>query len=156
MHAFQLTGLAYAPFAHLFDWTEAQLAAVGARRVLADSHPGFPCRVSLRDAPIGAQLLLLAFEHQSADSPYRASGPIYVARDATAPSLAVNELPTYVTLRWISVRGYDGRGDIVDAGVAPGTEVVAEIQRLFANPRVAYLHLHNARYGCYFCRVDRV
>jgi hypothetical protein len=29
------------------------------------------------------------------------------------------------------------------------------IARFFADPQVAYLHLHNARPGCYNCRVDR-
>jgi hypothetical protein len=29
------------------------------------------------------------------------------------------------------------------------------IMRFFANPQVGYLHVHNARRGCYACRVDR-
>ena len=30
-----------------------------------------------------------------------------------------------------------------------------EIERLFANDRVAYLHLHNAKQGCFSCLVNR-
>ena len=30
------------------------------------------------------------------------------------------------------------------------------IERLFANPDVDYIHVHNARRGCYSGRVDRV
>jgi hypothetical protein len=30
------------------------------------------------------------------------------------------------------------------------------IERLFADPRAAYLHLHYAAPGCYAARVDRV
>ena len=45
---------------------------------------------------------------------------------------------------------------IVDAEVAPGTELETLIERFFADPRVAYLHVHNARRGCYACRVDRL
>jgi hypothetical protein len=45
---------------------------------------------------------------------------------------------------------------IVDAEVAPGTELETLIGRFSADPRVAYLHVHNARRGCYACRVDRL
>ena len=30
-----------------------------------------------------------------------------------------------------------------------------QVDRFFGDPRVRYLHLHNARPGCYNCRVDR-
>ena len=30
-----------------------------------------------------------------------------------------------------------------------------QIRRMFADPKVAYLHIHNAKAGCYSCRVDR-
>jgi hypothetical protein len=39
--------------------------------------------------------------------------------------------------------------------VSPGSELEALIERFLAEPRVAYLHVHNARRGCYACRVDR-
>ena len=29
------------------------------------------------------------------------------------------------------------------------------VSRLFSDEQVNYLHLHNARAGCYSCRVDR-
>ena len=45
---------------------------------------------------------------------------------------------------------------MVDASVCAGDVVAAEIERQFANAQVAYLHLHNAKQGCYSCRVDRV
>ncbi len=44
---------------------------------------------------------------------------------------------------------------MVDAEVAPGDELEALIGRFFRRPGVAYLHAHNARRGCYSCRVDR-
>jgi len=36
-----------------------EIGARGARRVIADSTPGYPCRVSLADAAVGDELLLL-------------------------------------------------------------------------------------------------
>jgi hypothetical protein len=53
------------------------------------------------------------------------------------------------------VRAYDARGWLVEADVAPGTELDALIARLFARPEVAYLHAHNARPGCFAFTVRR-
>jgi len=44
---------------------------------------------------------------------------------------------------------------IVEADVAPGTEVEGLIHRLFANPEVACIHARNAKQGCYSGRIDR-
>ena len=156
MTAFQLVGLDAAAFAPLFDLSDAELAARGAVRRFADASPGYPCRVSLRDAALGEELLLLPFEHQPALSPYRASGPVFVRRGASAAALPPGELPPYVTSRLMSVRGYDAGHAIVDAAVCEGTALEAEIGRQLADPAVAYLHLHNAKRGCFSCRVDRV
>ena len=64
-------------------------------------------------------------------------------------------IPEQQRRRLLSVRAYDERHYIVDAEVAAGTELETLIERFFADPRVAYLHAHNARRGCYACRVDR-
>ena len=36
-----------------------------------------------------------------------------------------------------------------------GRDLELAVDRLFANPRAAYLHLHYAAPGCYAARVDR-
>lgn len=156
MASFQLSGLPMQAFAPLFSLSDAELSAINAQRVIADGNPGFPCRVSLVDADIGDELLLLPCEHQSAASPYRASGPIFVRRYAQQQRLAVGELSDYVTSRVISLRGYSAEHHIVAADVCDGDALEGGILRAFANPRVDYLHLHNAARGCYSCRVDRV
>jgi predicted signal transduction protein with EAL and GGDEF domain len=53
------------------------------------------------------------------------------------------------------VRAYDATGIMVDAEVAEGTELETTIERLFRRDDVAFLHAHNARRGCYSCRIDR-
>ena len=101
-------------------------------------------------------LLLLPFEHQPGHSPYRASGPIYVKVGARQRILAVGEVPESVRLRQISLRAYDAEHMIVDAEVCDGESVAAQIERLLADPAVRYLHLHNAKRGCFSCLVRRV
>jgi hypothetical protein len=152
---YQLRGLEPAQFEHLFDLDETELAARGMRRVRVDKAVGFPCRISLEDAPIGEEVLLLPFVHQDSRSPYRASGPIFVRRGLTAPARIVNALPTYLTLRPLSVRAYDAADEMVDAEVVDGGAAQPVIERYLARDDVAYLHVHFARRGCFACRIDR-
>jgi hypothetical protein len=153
---FRISGLPIERFEHVLTLEDDDaLARAGALRLTVDAEHAFPCRVTLQDAVPGEQVLLLNFEHQPADSPYRASGPIFVRRDAKRTQVAVDEVPDQQRRRLLSVRAYDARDWIVAAEVTPGTELESLIQRFFADPRVAYLHLHNARPGCYAARVDR-
>jgi hypothetical protein len=151
---YQLRGLEPAPFEKLFDLDDEALAALGMRRMRSDQPVGFPCRISLEDTPVGEEVILLPFNHQDSHSPYRASGPIFVRRGRTAARI-VNELPSYLTLRPLSVRAYDAADEMVDADVVDGAAAEPLIQRYLARADVAYLHVHFARRGCYACRVDR-
>lgn len=148
---FQLVGLDAAPFEPLFDLSDDELRARGARRCVAGADHGFPCRIGLADARSGDELLLLPWMHQDALSPYRASGPIYVRRGARQRRLAPGEVPPYVTSRLMSLRAYDAEHLIVDAAVCEGTDAGTQLQRLLEDERVRYVHLHNARRGCYSC-----
>jgi len=153
--SFRISGLPAEPFADLFALSDEALAERQAMRVIADSDSGFPCRISLTDAKRGQTLLLVNYEHQPADSPYRSRYAIYV-REGEEQFDRIDEVPDQLRRRLLSVRGFDRRGMLLDADVAQGTELESLIERLFANEAVAYLHVHNARPGCYAARVDRV
>lgn len=152
---FRITGLPAERFQPLFEMTDDELSARNIRRRVADAKPGFPCRVSLEDAEIGEELLLLPFEHQPAASPYRASGPIFVRRAATRTHASVGEVPEQLRTRLLSVRAYDDAGMMVAADVVDGERLRETVERLFTRPEVAYLHVHNAKPGCFACRIDR-
>lgn len=156
MNSFQLIGLPFERFAPLFALPDSALRERNARRVVATSNPGFPCRVSLADAEIGEELLLLPFEHQAADSPYRSSGPIFVRKTAVQAAIEPGTIPDYVRLRSISVRAYDSSHLMTDATVCDGGEAASAIQAMFSCGEVAYIHLHNAKRGCFSCAVHRV
>jgi hypothetical protein len=93
--------------------------------------------------------------HQPAASPYRASGPIFIRRGARRRTLAVGEIPPYVTRRLISLRAYDSAHMLVSATVCEGAVVASELDRHFDTAHVAYIHLHNAKQGCFSCQVNR-
>ncbi len=152
---FHISGLKRAEFAALFGLSEAELAARHIRRIVADEAPGFPCRISLRDAAIGESLLLLNYEHQSAATPYRARHAIFLREAAEDAELSPGEVPESLRLRLLSLRAFDAAGMMIGADIVEGAEIETLIGKLFADPRVAYLHAHNARPGCYAARIDR-
>jgi hypothetical protein len=153
--SYVIQGLDPAPFQPLFGASADALAAVGAIRVMADREPGFPCRVTLRDARPGESLLLVNHEHQSAATPYRSCHAIFVLEGAGTPARYEGEVPLQLRRRLISLRAFDAAGMMVEADAAEGDALEPMILRLLADPGVAYLHAHNAKPGCFAARIDR-
>ena len=131
---FQILALPRDEFAPLFALADAQLQARGGTRCIADASPA-SAREPRRCAP-GESLVLIPFTHQSADSPYRASGPIFV-REMARQSLGVNEVPEQLG-RLLSVRAYDSQGVMRDADVVDGQQL--ESVGTIEDPLVQYLH----------------
>ena len=152
---FHFSGLPLEPFKGLFALSDEELLARGMRRYVADEKPGFPCRVTLEDAEPGERVILLSYAHQPADkSPYKAEGPIFVRENST-DHYQRDAMPPVLPGRLLSLRGYDHDDLIIEAEVVNGTDLEAELTKFFANPDVAYVHIHYARRGCFACRVDR-
>lgn len=152
---FQITGLPAAEFSPLMSMSDEELEAHGARRVIADRYPGFPCRVSLVDAQPGETLLLVNYEHLPVAGPFRSRYAIYVREQARDAHPVANEIPQVLGIRLLSLRAFSAGGQLLEADVAAGEELPGAIERLLANPAVAYLHAHNAKPGCYAARIER-
>lgn len=149
--AFRIEGIDPAFAEPLFALPDEELRRLGAMRCVADSDHGFPCRASLRDARRGEELLLLPYAHQPAASPYRATGPIFILRGAKRAVLPPGVLPGCLSRRLLSLRAYDAGHMMIDADVCEAADVAAQLERLLDNPAVDYVHLHNARRGCFSC-----
>lgn len=154
--SFAITGLPVDEFRPLFGLSDHDLTLRGVIRHVAAADVGFPCRITLEDAPAGQTLLLLNYEHQSADSPYRSRHAIYVSEAATQTRRVVDEVPRCLSVRpHISLRAFDAAGMMTAAEIAPGAALTPVIERMLADPQVSYLHAHNAGRGCYAARIDR-
>jgi Protein of unknown function (DUF1203) len=151
---FHIRGLSPDPFRALFSLSDAELTARDIVRVVADAPRSAPCRVTLDDARPGEKLLLLPFAHQTAHSPYQASGPIFVREEASEIYDEVNKLPPVFAGRLLSIRAYDEDGTMLDADIVQ-SDPRGLFEKYFADPAVDYLHVHYARRGCFSCRVDR-
>ena len=152
--SFRVLGLSPVPFRPLFAMHDARLRKLGARRVVADD-PRMPCRVSMQHARLGEELLLLNFEHHPVNTPYRATHAIYVRKAADKAYDAVDVVPEVLRSRLLAIRAFDSQGMMVDAEVCEGTEASELFERFLAEPGTSYLHVHNARRGCYAARIER-
>lgn len=150
-----VTGLPLQNFLPLFGLDDDALRERGVVRQVAAAKPGYPCRITLQDAEPGESLLLLAWEHQDADTPYRSGGPIFVRESATVTFEVRNQIPEQQRSRLLSVRAYDQGGWMHGADVVEGTGLESLIGTFFTDSKIDYLHVHNARRGCYACRIDR-
>jgi hypothetical protein len=152
---FQIHALPAAPFAPLFALADNELAQVGARKMTVDEQPGFPCRVSLADAEVGETVILVNYEHQPGDTPYRSSHAIFIREKAVQARPEPGKVPASLTSRLISVRAFDSEHMMVSADVVDGRELDAAIRTMLVDSHVAYLHLHNAKPGCFAASVTR-
>jgi hypothetical protein len=153
--SFRIQGLPADQFAPLFALSDAELAARGAVRRVADQRkPGYPCRVSLTDSEPGDELILVNYEHHPVDSPYRMRFAVYVRKGEQTYD-AVDRVPEQLRLRKLAVRAWDADAMMVGHELVDGRELESAIDRLFANPKAEYLHVHFASPGCYAAKVDR-
>lgn len=93
---FRLEPLPIEDFLPLFKLSDEELHKRSAKWSVTDTKPGYPCRVTLADAEVGERVLATPFIHHDAQSPYRASGPVFVRENAQAADLAV---PARLTTR---------------------------------------------------------
>lgn len=153
--SFVVSALPAAQFQPLFGLPDAALAERGIQRRTVDG-PGAPCRITLEDAHPGETVLLMNYEHQPADTPFRSRHAIFVREGAADRSFAPGEIPpVFAARQFLSLRAFDASGMMVDADITPTAELPEAIDRLLAHPDVAYLHAHYAGAGCYAARIDR-
>jgi len=153
--SFRITGLPAEEFAPLFALSDAELAARGAvRRIAEGEMVGRPCRVSLTDSRPGDELILCNYEHQPVDSPYRMRFAIYVRKGETQFD-AIDEVPVQLRTRTLAVRAFDDDAMMIGSELVEGDALEPAIERRLADPRARYLHIHFAAPGCYAARVDR-
>jgi len=153
--AYVIRGLDPAPFAPLYGLSDADLADRGAMRIRADAKPGFPCRVTLEDAEPGEEVLLVNFEHLPVSNPYRSRYAVYVREGATDRATYRDEVPHQLASRLLSVRRF-GTDDMLLAGeVIEGNGLDALLRDWLADPATGFVHVHNAKPGCFAAEVWR-
>lgn len=124
-------------------------------RQVADGG-GNPCRHCLGMIPQGAAMLVLAHRPFPAPQPYAEVGPIFLCADPCERG-GGEALPEMLASPEYIVRGYGADDRIVygTGGVVATGAIPARAAEVFADPRVAYVHVRSARNNCFQVRIER-
>jgi hypothetical protein len=116
-----------------------------------------PCRHCLKMIPKGAGMLILAHRPFPAPQPYAELGPIFLCADACDRGGGGDARPEALASPDYIVRGYGTDDRIVygTGGVIATDAIPARAEALFADPKIAYLHVRSARNNCFQLRIDR-
>lgn len=58
--------------------------------------------------------------------------------------------------RLLSIRGYNKEAMMIFADVCEGRFLKNKLSQMLENQEIEYIHLHNAKPGCYNCVVKRI
>ncbi|MEO6387526.1 MAG: DUF1203 domain-containing protein [Croceibacterium sp.] len=152
---YSITGLDPAKFTPLFSASDAELEQALASRVTATSDSGFPCRVSLVDASAGEELILVHHVSNDVAKPFRMAHAIYVRAQASAAPVYRDAVPPTLAGRTLGLRAFSADGMMRKAALAQPGAADAGIRQLLDDPAIAYVHAHNAAYGCFLAAVER-
>lgn len=149
-----VSGLDALEFEGLFKLNADELAKMGATREKVTVKPGYPCVISLEDAEVGEEVILMPYEHISSNSPYQSKGPVFVRQNVSKATYH-NSIPENLKQRTLSIRVYDDEDLMVNARTIDGTALEEFIQEAFQNPAAKYIQVHISSPGCFNCQVDR-
>lgn len=91
---------------------------------------------------IGECAILLNYEHQPANTEYRSRHAIFVREGAKVALDMINVIPKEIRIRPISLRAFNEDGEMLNADLSEGKEIIPLIEHFFSDPDVAYLQVH--------------
>lgn len=111
-----------------------------------------PCRRCLRDAEPGEVLTLIDYDPfpTTCSTPYRGSTPIFVHTGQTScEHFHGYRIPITQLGRLMSLRVYDERDMLIAAEVVNGHAFEGVVCGMLADEKAKYVHVHNAKPGCF-------
>ncbi|MEO0487427.1 MAG: DUF1203 domain-containing protein [Pseudomonadota bacterium] len=152
---FQFEALPAETFAHLFDLSDADLAARRAVR-LEQWNGNAPCRVSLDFAKPGERVILVNYDHLDVASPYAARHAVYVREGAASARPAPGDVPAMLAGYTLALRAFDASGVLVARELVDRDDIEPVLKTLLAGPDVAHVDVHYAAAGCFAARARAV
>lgn len=120
---------------------------------------GNRCRHCLNLIPEGAPYLIVAHRPFEMLHPYAETGPLFVcANDCDQFNENGGELPDGMqSTPDFLIKGYSSDERIVyGTGTIVTPRAMADrVAEIFADPKIAFIHVRSARNNCYQCRIDR-
>ena len=132
----------------------AEVDVTGGRRVPVTEPHSAPCRRCLTDIEPGEDAMLVSYDPFTVDSPYRSASPVFVHADACERHVG-QVIPEQQRRRLLSVRAFDAEALMRHSDVVPGIELAEALDRMFADDQVDFVHVHNAKPGCFAVHIAR-
>ena len=118
---------------------------------------GNPCRHCLTEIARDKPMFILAHRPFNSLQPYAETGPIFLCAEDCARYPQAAGVPALYQKREMLMRGYDhheriiyGTGKVIDMAA-----IHTEASHLFADPRLAFIHLRSPTNNCYHFRIER-
>ncbi len=122
------------------------------------SGSGTPCRHCLSNTPAGETMRILSYRPFENDQPYAEVRPIFLCGKKCEKFKTSSDLPPILQ----SSPEYLVKGYCTDDRIVYGTgEIVspddftAACDAVFADTKVAYIHVRSAINNCYMCKITR-
>ena len=126
-------------------------------RAVSDGD-GNPCRHCLDNIPADEGMLILAYRPFPEEQPYAETGPIFLCEKDCNGFEGQGHPSVLKPEKSFLIRGYNDQDRIVyGAGKVslPG-ELGIDLEMLFENKDVEYVHVRSSGYNCYQCRVEKL
>lgn len=94
------------------------------------------------------------FEPGAKTSPYQGAGPIFVHTNE-CDTYSGSKIPDQQLRRLLSVRAYDKEHMMLNADVLQGEGLAEKAREMLTDEKVEYLHVHNAKRGCFAVKIER-
>ena len=122
------------------------------------SGSGTPCRHCLSNTPAGETMLVLSYRPFENNQPYAEVGPIFLCGEKCEKFETSSDLPSILqTSPEYLVKGYCADDRIVygTGEIVSPDDLTAACEAIFADTKVAYIHVRSARNNCYMCKITR-
>lgn len=120
-----------------------------------ESANGTPLRCCLREAEVGEEVVLIAYQPARLGGPYMEVGPVFIHATRCDGYGTPESYPEGFRHRQLLFRAYDIAGAQIDNKIANGNDAEVAIADLFAMSHVADVHARNVLAGCFMFKVHR-
>jgi hypothetical protein len=114
------------------------------------------CRRCLRRFNPGERRLLFKYRPFQREGVFAEAGPIYIHENDCHPETEIlNAYPDEFRELPLLLRAYTKEDGQVDSKLIKDGDAETMIEKFFADPEVAYIHLRDGESGCYYGRIER-
>ena len=112
------------------------------------------CRYCLADGDLRETQILFSYSpFYENKTPYAEVGPVFIHAECKQYDSRNGFPQDLKTRNYLTVRGYSNDQLLISGEMCKGEGIEATIERMFQQSRVDYIHINDARSGCFFMKL---